>query len=136
MIKPKHLFLGISFANVILFTALFVACTKEDAKVGPLPPKICTGNESFETDIKPIIMNSCYTGCHDGSSPFGQGHDFTSGYSAIKADVDASDNNSNFKYRVFDDKGSPMPPATSPNPALTASDLQKIKCWLDNGAKP
>jgi len=77
---------------------------------------------TYDNYVHAIIIRNCINrGCHGAG--FGAG-DFTR-FSGVKEKV----NNGSFRLRVLDMKV--MPPVKS----LSSTELEKIKCWLDNGAK-
>ncbi len=79
-------------------------------------------NATFATDVLPIMQTECgKSGCHDGSSQ----SDLNT-YAGVKSRVD----NGGIKKRMFDGNGGFMP-ATGKLPDAT---LNKVKCWMDNGA--
>lgn len=84
--------------------------------------KLCDSlSVKFATDITPIIQVNCaITGCHDGTSAPGN---FTT-YAGIKAKVD----DGKLRSRVLTIKD--MPPVGP----LPDSSLQKIECWINDGA--
>jgi uncharacterized membrane protein len=79
---------------------------------------------TYTSDIQPIVANKCaLAGCHAAGSAVA---DF-SGYEGLKT---RADNGKISKY-VFELKI--MPPATKTQ--LTDEEKEKLKCWLDGGAK-
>lgn len=91
----------------------------------PTPPPtmdLCDSlNVTFSGTVVPLLNANCTTpGCHSAGSGNG---DYTT-YAGIKAKVD----NGTFKTRVIDDKNMP------PSGPLSPSDLDKLKCWLEDGA--
>ena len=93
------------------------SCTK---KAGIPIPKPC--ETSYATDIVPIINSKCsITGCHTSGVLFG---DYTN-YAELKARAD----NGKIKLLVLDNATMPI------GSSLTGEQMQKIKCWLDNGAQ-
>jgi len=95
------------------------SCTgkKNEVAVAPDPCRAI----SFAGDIQPIINTRCaIQGCHVAGFPQGN---FTV-YDSLKIKVD----HGKFQLRVMETKS--MPPL---NPLSTA-DLDKIQCWLEQGA--
>ena len=77
-------------------------------------------NAKFSSDIVPIVQSKCsITGCHDAGST-NKGGPFTN-YSEIKAKA------SIIKSQVL---SGAMPQGTT----LSASQIQMISCWVDNGS--
>lgn len=107
------------FLIATLSTLLFSSCTFEKSEALTVG---CDATMSYATDIKPIIDAKCVT-CHTTGASQG---DFQT-YAVVKVKVD----NGTFNNRVFVAKD--MPPGG--NPQLTADELQKIKCWMDQGAQ-
>lgn len=103
-------------ALIILFAALLISCGKEDDN-----PQFSCGEEvSLERDIMPIINTYCaVSGCHlDEKNPI------------LTTKLAVQTNAANIRREVA---GLFMPP-TSATP-LEADDIQKIKCWVDDGAE-
>jgi uncharacterized membrane protein len=99
------------------------SCTSE--KVTPTPVE-CTDSIHFTHDVLPILTNKCgVAGCHD-SDPNNSTGDFTS-YTDVKIKADAG----LIRNRLLVVKD--MPPAGNASP--TELELQKINCWLKQGAK-
>ncbi len=96
----------------LLFIATFVlSCKKDEVK--------CDGSTpTYATDIKPILDNNCM-GCHDAG---GSNTDYST-YSKLTPVL----NNGKFESEVITRQS--MPRGSS----LTASQLSKIKCWIENG---
>jgi hypothetical protein len=85
-----------------------------------------TTNINYATVIQPILTTNCVaSGCHN-SAAAGNIGDFSS-YAGVKAKVD----NGKFAKRVFDGIPSFMPPGGFAN----AADKNKLKGWVDTGAK-
>ncbi|MCX6296205.1 MAG: hypothetical protein NTX97_09085 [Bacteroidetes bacterium] len=104
----------ITFIGISIF---LVSCTSD--KEQPLPVG-CTSTIYFAKDVKPIIDAAC-VGCHFAGAGIG---DFAV-FSELKAKVD----NGSFKNRVFVLKDMP-----SPSTPLTADELGKLNCWVEQGA--
>lgn len=103
-----------------------VSCTKD---VGPNPdllPKPLAGCDTvkYSAHIAPLFTNYCVS-CHSPSG--GQSPDLTD-YTSLKSQVDGG----RIKARLIDQLPSPMPPPG--NPAPTDSEIEMIKCWMENGA--
>jgi hypothetical protein len=98
-----------------------ISCTNDK---GEAPTLGCTPM-SYTADIMPIVTAKCATtGCHV-SGGTGTG-DFTT-YAGFKAKVDGGQLN-NRLYIAKD-----MPPGGSPQ--LSQEELDKIKCWMEQGAQ-
>lgn len=105
-----------------LFTLLFgssvlISCTQD--KVTEDAPDPCNEDYTYSDDIEAIIMNNCATsGCHNGAqSPA------LNSYSAVEAKKDR------VKARAVDLKTMP------PSGPLSDAEIQKISCWIEQGAK-
>jgi hypothetical protein len=88
---------------------------------------------SYATDIKPILITYCFgvgaQTCHVTSSNQGASGDFTT-YAGLNSKV----TNGTIQSRVFSSGGG-MPPSYSSGPTtMTATDLQKFKDWVTQGA--
>lgn len=108
------------FAALLVLLLIITSCRhREDEKTG------CDlVFSSYTADISPIIATNCaIEGCHISGALMG---DFTT-YEGLKAKVD----NGSFELRVLDMKI--MPPAT--RPPLTEPQLQRLRCWVERGAK-
>jgi hypothetical protein len=82
---------------------------------------------SFSTDIQPIMAGNCaFSGCHDNATAI-------SGYAlGDYAGVNAAQANPTFWCALTHSAGCvPMP---SGSPKLSADLLQKIECWIEQGA--
>jgi hypothetical protein len=102
------------------------SCTKDKTSM-PVAVGPCDSlSVSFQADIAPIMNTYCtFSSCHTYGSGMG---DFTN-YSGVKSKVD----NGQFENRVLNLKD--MPPTYSSGPkSINSDDLQKIKCWIDDGA--
>lgn len=119
-------------AYLLFYCAYFIifygSCTKDK---GMLPfssgvsQSLCDSlNVKFSSDINPIIQNNCaVSGCHTSSAMAG-GIDYSIGYAAIDT--------GRIRARVL-----VGPPANSwmpPAGPLSASDREKIECWIKDGA--
>lgn len=96
----------------------FSACTFKKAE--PYVD-LCPNTILYQTDVKPLIDTYC-VGCHTTGATQG---DFNT-YAGLKAKVD----NQTLNNRLFLVKD--MPPGGNPQP--TEAELQKIKCWVEQGA--
>ncbi len=112
----------LGFSTIALFV---ISCT--NAK-GPIPEAAqtndCDTANWYSGKIEPIINTNCaISGCHDavGSAP----GNFTN-YEGVKLYVD----NGMLKDRALIKKNMPISPV---NP-LSASQLNRINCWLEHGA--
>jgi hypothetical protein len=103
----------------IYFVLLCIGCTKD---IGYIP--YCDKNPTtYNTFIKSVILSKCSQGyCHQNGAFMG---DFTT-YSGLKEKIDKG----TFRLLVYENKV--MPPSISEQ--LTEDELNKIKCWLDDGA--
>ncbi len=101
----------LSFKKIIplvLFTAFIISCKKEHVPT-------CNGsNPKYNSEIKSIIDANCTSSsCH---SNYGS-------YSGLQSIL----SNGKFKSEVLDNQSMPK------NGNLSDGDLDKIKCWVDNG---
>jgi len=109
--------------GLLLFLALYTSCTKD--KTMPAEPVECDNEISFAQDVQPILMNSCATtGCHSTSS---------------SANNMAFENYAGvFQHRELILKTVRHEAGVTPMPIgagqLAASDIQKIACWISQGA--
>jgi len=100
------------------FILFHFSCSKD---VGRVKSSLCDSLDvKYSVDIAPIMINCSTPGCHDGTSAPGN---FTT-YAGVKAKVDEG----KMKSRVLIIKD--MPPAGP----LPDSLLQKLDCWIKNGA--
>jgi hypothetical protein len=106
--------------RVLLFITLvfcFFACSKDDVNSVE-----CDGsNLTYNSGVSSIINSNCNaSGCHNSGSPNGN---FTS-FSGLQGVI----GNGTFNSRVLTKQDMPQGSAT-----LTQSQLNKLKCWVDNG---
>ena len=106
------------FSISLIFCVILSSCTRDKGS-----PITCESlNVTYAVDIKPIILIYCATPkCHV-TNGLGKG-DYTQ-YNVVKFTVDAGF----FQKRVIVDRD--MPPAVLLHDTL----IQKIKCWLNDGA--
>jgi len=110
--KTKSL---ISLSIVFATFMLFVTCKKNEFK----NLDCSTIDSKYSTSIAGIISGSCTTsGCHNGSSSF----DLKT-YNQVKPYID----NGKFNDEVINKKSMPK------GKSLSQDELNKIKCWLDQG---
>ena len=99
----------------ILIILLFITCKKNEFK----NLDCSTIDSKYSTSISGIISSSCTTaGCHNGTSSF----DLRT-YSLVKPYID----NGKFNDEVINKKSMPK------GKSLSQDELNKIKCWLDQG---
>lgn len=110
-----------------LLTFLFFSCTKDKTQAENKHTVCDSLFVSFQADVVSIMNANCsFYGCHSAGSGLG---DFTS-YSGVKAKVD----NGQFQERVL--YLMDMPPTYSSGPkSLSNEDIQKLQCWIDDGAQ-
>lgn len=126
----------------IFFIALFsviISCAGDVVEPAMGCDNLATEYESEDTDVatvKDIINQSCaYSGCHDGSGGIGPGN--YSSYESILRDLESG----SFASRVITQRDNPslgMPPdksvyAQSQQDSLSATQLEIITCWLQEG---
>lgn len=114
---------------ILLCLALSTSCyydNKEDLYQN-FPQDDCdTTGVSFSSEIEAIIVGNCaVSGCHVGASPQ-SGLDLST-YPDIKAIAD----NGSLVGRITRSSGPLMPPTG----ALPNCEIEKIKLWVDRGAK-
>ena len=102
----------------ILFILFSLSCSKDKNKVTGIA---CDGsNLAYNTGISAIINASCNaSNCHGSGSSHGS---FTS-YAGLKPFL----TNGSFNNSVLNNQNMPK------GADLTKSQLDKIKCWVDNG---
>lgn len=111
--------------GLIFLSAFFAAgCTYDKDELLNPPPNnqnsCSTVPASFNTDILPLVITKCrIPGCHDATAS--GGHFFQS-YNDVNAAKDM------IHLRVVIQRS--MPP-TGP---LPQADIDKLKCWIENGA--
>jgi hypothetical protein len=127
--KKKHFF-SFSFFLMCLICIFYYSCTKDVAPLPGVNKNLCDSLKvKYSTDIAPIIQAKCsISGCH---VPHGLGNgDFTS-YAGVSLKADAPLGNGSLRKRIVNGESPPMP-ANPPYP--TTLEIQKIDCWLKNGA--
>lgn len=100
-----------------------VACAKEDPDMAD-----CTGlTTTYTSDIKSILDANCATsGCHDAIT-HEQGMDYSNYVEAAQAS-----HNTNFLGAIQHKRGyKPMPKDA---PKLSATDIQLLTCWVQDGS--
>jgi len=109
----KHVF-------VASISLLFIACTKQKAKI---TPKNVDTSINYAVHIKPIVDSFCMQ-CHKAGSFY-----FKKPLNAKEWAISAKDGSLN--DRVFVKKD--MPPLNAPK--LGETDLETLKNWINTGAK-
>ena len=105
----------VSVTIVIVTIMLFITCKKNEFK----NLDCSTIDSKYSTSIAGIISASCTTsGCHNGSSSF----DLRT-YNQVKTYID----NGKFNDELINKKSMPK------GKSLSQDELNKIKCWLDQG---
>jgi uncharacterized membrane protein len=106
---------------ILSITILINSCTK-DQTASPVAIDCTQVSAKFSADIAPILNSSkcSSSGCHPGAGTI-------STHSQIMNHVTAG----HFDNYVINRTGKPMPPNGSTQ--LTADELNKIKCWKQNG---
>lgn len=111
-----------AFLFIVLFVSimLFQSCVDHDLNNLSCP------DISFEADVQEIIIAKCaIPSCHNGS--IGASLDWTD-FGTLQAKTQ----NGVVKRRVVNLE---MPPSYSLEGPLTASEIEIIACWADQGAK-
>lgn len=104
---------------------LTISCTHEPQGIADLEP-VC-----FETQIKPLIENSCaVSGCHDATTAE-EGYNF-SAFDGIVAAVKPGNARQSVLYNVLTDIYGEMMP---PHQPLSEDDRNLIKIWIEQGAQ-
>jgi hypothetical protein len=100
---------------VPLALMLLIACKKGDNK----HIAECDGSApTYVSDVQAIITANC-NGCHGSGSSHG---DFST-----YAGLSTVTTNGKFQQKVLDDQSMPT------SGPLNSSDLDKLKCWVENG---
>ncbi|HWJ26245.1 MAG TPA: hypothetical protein VNS32_06860 [Flavisolibacter sp.] len=108
----------------VLLLAVFISCTKStesksNSNTGN-SNNVCTGTQSFATDVNPIIQSVCAnSGCHDAASSNGPGP--LTNYQQVF----------NARTAIRSAVASGVMPK---NTTLSSSQKNAILCWIDNGA--
>ncbi|MBM3414716.1 MAG: hypothetical protein FJY16_07265 [Bacteroidetes bacterium] len=125
---------------VVAFFGGIYACTHEGTYPnGGIPPPTVSINchpdsVYFTNEVMPIIASNCATsGCHDAVTR-ADGVDLTN-YTKIMKYVKAGNAPQSKLYKIIidTDPGDRMPPP--PLSPMTATQIAKIKKWIDQGAK-
>lgn len=108
----------------------FFACTKDQAdSPAPVVQGLCdTLPATFAADVQPIFTSTCAVQfCHDNSTA-ASGYDFSA-----YAGISAAETNPTIMCAINHSAGcSPMPQG---GPKMADSLIQKIECWIENGAQ-
>ncbi|MBT8230765.1 MAG: hypothetical protein KJO50_10935 [Bacteroidia bacterium] len=113
-------FSGLIFILVLSVVYIFYGCSTEEEGTLSSCEILAV---SYSEDITPILESKCSVpACHDIAFAYG---DFTQ-YDDLKEKAD----NGRLWLRIVT-SGS-MPPAG--NPQLTESELERFKCWIEDGA--
>ena len=130
----NHIFFLIFFGVIIAF--LF-ACDDTITDYGKDIPE---SNVSYSKHIQPIFNLKCaISGCHDNQTRAGNLSLTSYGYAS--ADeliiVPYHPENSILVWAIEGESGyGPMPPLNAPVFPLSAKEIQGIKTWIKEGAKP
>ena len=124
-----------ALAGVLLF--VWPGFLKEDGG-GESPPSQAGGNggagQTFAEVVKPIFeKSSCYD-CHDGEEPENKKNKAfnLTNNDSIKEDIEEGNADASELILRLTDKEDPMPPKGE---MLSPEDVQKIKDWINAGAK-
>lgn len=130
--------------NILLLTAfaifIFAVAFGCDDTVSNNGKDIPDSNVSYSRHIQPIFNLKCATsGCHDDQTRAGN-LSLTS-YGNATADnliiVPYHPENSILVWAITGESGyGPMPPLGAPVPPLSDKEIQGIKTWIKEGAKP
>ena len=116
--------------NILLFISIViisVSCKKDKTpEIIPIPEGECIDIVSFSQTVEPIIVQSCATtGCHDATTH--ESGFYFSGYQNISIFIDPI-----IGSMRYDPGYTPMP---SGSPKVADSLIQKIECWIAQGAQ-
>lgn len=104
-----------------MFT-IYSSCTNEHGELS-LTANCVNLDSKYSSSIKPIIISTCVSSrCHDGGGIAPTNY---MTYEGLMISV----NLGTFKNRVLEIKDMPV------NLSLSELELQKISCWLNDGAK-
>lgn len=101
---------------------LVLGCTADNAEsLSPTGYDCALTPASYVRDIQPIMQNKCATaGCHAGTSA--AGGVILETYNQVKSRT------ASIQARVVEQKTMP------PTGALPAIEIEKLRCWIGNGA--
>ena len=102
------------------------SCASDNTTEIPKPMSCDSTNVSFSMIIVPILEQSCYSGCHDGTSP-SSGISLDS-YESVKAKVE----DERLLGSVLRQTGFVAMPLNLP--ALSKCKTSQIKNWIEDGA--
>jgi len=129
----KIRFLFIAYAIICGLVVLPSACTSDKLPEPVVTIDCSTENPTYDTQIKPIIDQSCaISGCHE---PNGGGPGSYTNYAGMANFL----NDNEFKKFVIELKDDPdrgMPPNWSSNPGpknLTPEQFALVQCWVEAG---
>jgi uncharacterized membrane protein len=108
--------------GVVLTSWLLYSCTADKAELLDGSGFNCSVTPaSYSRDIQGIMQNKCATaGCHNSTSA--SGGVILENYNQVQASA------ARIRVRVVEQKTMPT------NGALPAIEIEKIRCWIDNGA--
>ncbi|MFT7612213.1 MAG: hypothetical protein ACI9J3_001167 [Parvicellaceae bacterium] len=111
---------------LLVLLVLISSCAKD--KTLKAIPIDCSGiNAEYQLDVVPIIQASCATGtgpgtgCHDA---------WILSYAGLRARV----LNGDIQRVIYELKSMPPSPNFLGTPALTDDEVDKIMCWIQQGA--
>lgn len=126
----KSDFIILTFISIIIFS-----CSKssEDNYTDPDPPgggnnNCDTANMEYQADVVPILSAYCYS-CHGQTTNSGSNGIILEGYNNIKTRAD----NGTLLGVITHAAGYPAMPMNAPK--LSACNINKIRSWIDHGAK-
>jgi hypothetical protein len=121
--KPDKIYLSLILLLFLSVFSWFTSCTHV-ANIANIP-EIC-----FTSDILPIFTSNCaIPGCHDGG---GESHRSMNNYADIMRDITPGNPGASRIYQTIIAKwGNRMPP----NKALSLENREKIRIWIEQGAK-
>ncbi|MCB0642404.1 MAG: hypothetical protein KDC44_12225 [Phaeodactylibacter sp.] len=112
---------GLLLVFLGIFTILS-ACTFDQLEPIDASPECLEANPTYESDIKPIVDNTCaYSGCHVSGFGFGD-------FSSYEGMLSRLENGAIEQQTIFTDE---MPPknAIGPN-ELTTEEKELLQCWI------
>lgn len=121
----------------VILMVIISSCTKDTAVYKPCPD--CPSNISFSSAIIPIFKASCaITGCHTGPASSAPGRislDSAIAYAQATHGGTGYVVGGNANYSLLYNQLQAGAPNHMPvGGQLDACDIQKIQCWIDQGA--
>jgi len=122
--KPDKIYLSLILLLILSVFSWFTSCTHV-SNIANIP-EVC-----FTSDILPIFTSNCaISGCHDGGGR--ESHFALNSYSDISRDIVPGNPNGSKIYQTIISKWGNMMPPSKP---LTLENREKIRIWIEQGAK-